>query len=117
MLIGLTVVLSSLFVVSYLAARVRPGAGTLLTLIAIGAVLAQWMVKGPVGLSLSHVAGDIAARPRRSLERRCRSTFNSVWRPNDGCAAQERVTRFRHSLSSSFHRACSCGRSRNGRNK
>jgi hypothetical protein len=61
LLLGLAWVLSSLFCVSYLASRIRPGAGTLLTLIAIVAALAQWIVKGPVEFSLWHLAAVIAA--------------------------------------------------------
>jgi hypothetical protein len=60
-LLGLAVVLSSLFFVAYLAARMRPGAGTLLTLIAIVAVLAQSISRGLVGLSFGRLAAMIAA--------------------------------------------------------
>jgi hypothetical protein len=60
-LLGLAVVLSSLFFLAYLAARMRPGAGTLLTLIAIVAVLAQSVSRGPAGLSFRHLAAMIAA--------------------------------------------------------
>lgn len=59
--IGLAAVLLSLFVVSYVAARLRPGAGVLLTVIAMVAVLAQSFAMGPSALALSHVAAAIAA--------------------------------------------------------
>ena len=59
--IGLSVVLVSLFVVSYLAARARAGAGTVLTLIAIVAVFAQSVAMGAGGVSLTHLAAVIAA--------------------------------------------------------
>ena len=59
--IGLMVVLVSMFVVSYAAARLRPGAGTLLTLIAVVAVLAQSLALGPSALGLAHVAAALAA--------------------------------------------------------
>jgi branched-subunit amino acid transport protein AzlD len=61
LLIGLAVVLTSLFVVSYVAARVRPGAGTLLTLMAFLAVVAQSIAMGAAALSLSHLVSFIAA--------------------------------------------------------
>jgi len=59
--IGLAVVLLSMFAVSYAAARVAPGAGTLLTMIAIVAVLAQSIAMGPSAFGLSHVAAALAA--------------------------------------------------------
>ena len=61
LLVGLALVLSSLFLVSYIAARMRPGAGTLLTVIAIVAVSVQSIVKGPLGFSFSHMAAVFAA--------------------------------------------------------
>jgi hypothetical protein len=61
LLIGLAVVLLSMFAVSYVAARVRPGAGTLLMMIAIVAVLAQSIAMGPAAFGLSHVAAALAA--------------------------------------------------------
>ena len=68
LLVGLALVLSSLFLVSYIAARMRPGAGTLLTVIAIVAVSVQSIVKGPLGFSLSHMA----ARVRGAVNGVCR---------------------------------------------
>ena len=61
MLAGLIVVLSSLVLVSYLAALVRPGAATLLTLVALVAVSLQLSVQARVGLSLTSMAAAIAA--------------------------------------------------------
>jgi hypothetical protein len=62
MLAGLIVVLSSLALVSYLAALVRPGAATLLTLIAVVAVSFQLNAQARVGLlSLASIATAIAA--------------------------------------------------------
>ena len=58
---GLGVVLLSLFTVSYVAARVRPRAGTLLTVIAIVAAVSQSIAVGPAALDLSHLAAAIAA--------------------------------------------------------
>jgi hypothetical protein len=58
---GLGVVLLSLFTVSYAAARVRPGAGTLLAVMAMVAAVSQSIAIGPAALGLSHVAGAIAA--------------------------------------------------------
>jgi hypothetical protein len=59
--VGLSVVLLSLFMVSYAAARVRPGAGTLVAVIAMVAAVSQSIAIGPAALGLSHVAGAIAA--------------------------------------------------------
>jgi hypothetical protein len=60
-LIGLGVVVLSMFAVSYVAARLRPGAGTLLTMIAIVAVFAQSIAMGQAAFGLSHVAASSAA--------------------------------------------------------
>jgi hypothetical protein len=58
---GLCVVLLSLFTVSYVAGRVRPGAGLLLAVITIVAAISQSIAIGPAALGLSHVAAAIAA--------------------------------------------------------
>ena len=60
-LIGLAIVLSSLFLVSYLAARLRPGAGALLTLMTFAAVLIRSVATRPAALSVLHLAAAFAA--------------------------------------------------------
>jgi hypothetical protein len=59
--VTLAVVLGSLVIVSWIASRVRPGAGTLLTLIASVAILARALRSGIEGVHFSHVLESASA--------------------------------------------------------